>query len=74
MVVTPEIKETIDTLIERWVPSGQDKFLHIEPRLYMKEIIIRLLETNTIPPTLNYVTAIVKNWRSFLYKRFGTLN
>lgn len=74
MVVTPEIEETIDTLIERWVPSGQDKFLHIKPRLYMKEMIIHLLETNTIPPTLNYVTAIVKNWRVFLYKRFGALN
>jgi hypothetical protein len=74
MTITPEIEETIDSLIERWIPEGKDKFLHVEPRSYMKEMIVHLLETNKIPPKLAIVNSIIKNWRSFLHKRFGTLN
>jgi len=74
MIITPEIEETIDSLVERWIPEGKDKFLHVEPRLYMKEMIVRLLETNKIPPKLVVVNSLIKNWRSFLHKRFGTLN
>lgn len=74
MTITPEIEETIDSLVERWIPGGQDKFLHIEPRLYMKEMIVYLLETNKIPPKLAIVNSLIKNWRPFLHKRFGALN
>lgn len=74
MTITPEIEETIDALIQRWIPEGRDSYLHIEPRPYMKEMIVKLLLNSTIPPKLNYVTAIVRNWRVFLMKRFGTLN
>ena len=74
MNITPEIEETIDNLIIRWIPPGKDKFLHVEPRSYMKDMIIHLLVNNTIPPKLNYVMAIIKNWREFLNKRFGALN
>jgi hypothetical protein len=74
MIITPEIEETIDSLVERWIPEGKDKFLHVEPRSYMKEMIINLLETNKIPPKLVLVNSLLKNWRPFLYKRFGTLN
>lgn len=74
MTITPEIEETIDSLIERWIPEGKDKLLHVEPRSYMKEMIVSLLETNKIPPKLAFVASIIKNWRSFLHKRFGTLN
>jgi hypothetical protein len=42
MNITPEIESTIDELIERWVPAGKDKYFHIEPRSYMKEMIMKL--------------------------------
>lgn len=74
MNITPEIEETIDSLIERWIPEGKDRYFHIEPRPYMKDMIMTLLTKNTIPPKLGYVSAIIKNWRHFLEKRFGTLN
>ena len=74
MNITPEIESTIDELVERWVPSGTDKYFHIEPRSYMKEMIMKLLINNTIPPKLSYITAILKNWKPFLAKRFGALN
>jgi len=74
MTITPEIEEAIYQMIDRWVPDNQDRFLHINPNNYMKEIIIKLIENNTIPPKLFTVQAIIKNWRFFLYKRFGALN
>lgn len=61
-------------MVDRWVPNSQDKFLHINPNEYMKEIVVKLIESNTIPPKLLTVQAIIKNWRFFLYKRFGNLN
>lgn len=74
MTITPEIEEAIYQMVDRWVPDTQDHFLHINPNVYMKEIIVKLIENNTIPPKLFTVQAIIKNWRFFLYKRFGTLN
>jgi len=74
MTITPEIEEAIYQMIDRWVPDSQDRFLHINPNNYMKEIIIKLIENNTIPPKLFTVQAVIKNWRFFLYKRFGALN
>ena len=74
MTVTPEIEEAIYQMVDRWVPDGRDRHLHITPNPYMKEVIIKLIENNTIPPKLFTVQAVIKNWRFFLYKRFGTLN
>lgn len=74
MIVTPEIEEAIYQMVDRWVPDSQDKLLHINPNPYMKEVIIKLIENNTIPPKLFTVQAVIKNWRFFLYKRLGTLN
>lgn len=74
MTITPEIEEAIYQMVDRWVPDNQDRFLHINPNNYMKEIVIKLIENNTIPPKLFAVQAVIKNWRFFLYKRFGTLN
>jgi len=74
MTITPEIEETIDSLVERWIPEGKDKFLHVEPRSYMKEMVVYLLKTNKIPPKLVIINSLIKNWRPFLHKRLGTLN
>jgi hypothetical protein len=74
MTITPEIEEAIYKMVDRWVPDAQDRFLHINPNTYMKEIVIKLIENNTISPELFAVQAIIKNWGFFLYKRFGTLN
>ena len=74
MTITPEIEEAIYQMVDRWVPDNQDRFLHINPNNYMKEIVIKLIENNTIPPKLFAVQSVIKNWRFFLYKRFGTLN
>jgi len=74
MTVTPEIEEAIHQMVDRWVPDSQDRFLHINPNTYMKETVIKLIENNTIPPKLFTVQAVIKNWRFFLYKRFGALN
>ena len=74
MTVTPEIEEAIYQMVDRWVPNNQDRFLHVNPNLYMKEVVIKLIENNTIPPKLFTVQAVIKNWRFFLYKRFGALN
>jgi len=74
MIVTPEIEEVIYQLVDRWVPDSQDCFLHINPNPYMKEVVVKLLENNTMPLELITIQAVIKNWRFFLYKRFGTLN
>lgn len=74
MIVTPEIEEAIYQMVDRWVPNEMDRYLHINPNSYMKEVVIRLIENNTLPPKLFAVQAVIKNWRFFLYKRFGTLN
>jgi len=74
MNITPEIEETIDNLIDRWIPDGQDRYLHINPRIHMKDIIIQLLEKNAIPPKMIFVNSLIKNWRVYLHKRFGDLN
>ena len=74
MTITPEIEEVIYQMVDRWVPDTQDKFLHVNPNSYMKEVVVKLIENNTLPPKLFTVQAVIKNWRFFLYKRFGTLN
>jgi hypothetical protein len=74
MNITPEIEETIDSLIDRWIPDGQDRYLHINPRIYMKDIVIQLLEKNAIPPKMILVNSLIRNWRVYLHKRFGDLN
>jgi hypothetical protein len=74
MNITPEIEETIDSLIDRWIPEGQDRYLHINPRTHMKGIIIQLLEKNAIPPKMIFVNSLIRNWRIYLHKRFGDLN
>jgi len=74
MIVTPEIEEAIYQMVDRWVPNNKDRFLHVNPNTYMKDVVVRLIENNTIPPKLFTVQAIIKNWRFFLHKRFGSLN
>ena len=74
MIINYETRETINNLVNEYVPEGIHDEFHIDCREQVAEIIEALLEKDVIDNDDTTIEAVCLCWKEFLYKKFSLLN
>lgn len=73
-MVNYTIYDAIDTLADKYIPDGNHTMLHINSRDMWKRLMKELLEKDSIPRKLSFLTKCAINWEALLSQRQSLLN
>lgn len=64
----------LDSLAVKHIPKGKHKLLHVDSRLYWKDIVIDLIETGVVPLKPSILTKCAISWESLIIQKLSSLN
>ena len=68
------IHNALDELSSRFIPEGKHPLLYIDSREAWKELMTDLLNRDSIPKRLSFITKCAFNWEALLFQRQSLLN
>ena len=68
------IHTILDDLSVRHIPKGKHPLLHINSREKWTELMTELMQRDSIPKRLSFLTKCALNWEALLYQRQSLLN
>jgi len=68
------IEELLDSLAERYIPEGRHKTLYVNSREVWKELMINLIESESISPKLSLISKCAISWESLLIQKISIQN
>ena len=66
--------EILDTLAERYIPEGIHKVLHVDSREMWIDLMIALIESNTIPMKVSIIAKCASSWEVLLAQKLSIQN
>ena len=74
MITTEYIHKFIDHTIIKYVPEGIDPILHINARVEIRSIIMKLLKNKQLPLKLSSIKLIIMDYKKILHVKYSVLN
>lgn len=74
MITTDYIRKFIDHTIIKYVPEGIDPILHVNARVEIRSIIMKLLKNNQLPLKLSLIKLIIIDYKEILHAKYSMLN
>jgi hypothetical protein len=68
------IEELLDSLAERYIPAGRHKSLYVNSREMWKDIMVTLIESESISPRLSILSKCAISWESILIQKLSIQN
>ena len=68
------IEELLDSLAERYIPVGRHKSLYVNSREMWKDIMVTLIESESISPRLSILSKCAISWESILIQKISIQN
>ena len=68
------IEELLDNLAKRYIPKGKHKVLHINSRRMWKDLMVDLLESESISPKLSIISKCAISWEALLIQKISIQN
>jgi hypothetical protein len=68
------IEELLDSLAERYIPVGRHKYLYVNSREMWKDIMIALIESESISPRLSIMSKCAISWEALLVQKLSIQN
>ena len=68
------IEELLDSLAERYIPAGKHKTLYVNSREMWKDIMIALIESESISPRLSLISKCAISWEALLVQKLSIQN
>lgn len=68
------IHNALEELSVKFIPEGKHSLLYINSREAWKELMIDLLNRDSIPKRLSFITKCAINWEALLFQRQSLLN
>ena len=66
--------EALDSLAERYIPSGKHKYLHVDAREMWVDLMTSLLDKGYIPAKLTVLKKYAVNWETLLVHKLSIQN
>lgn len=73
-MVEHALRNTLDTLAERYIPKGTHKLLHVNSRETWVELMVGLLEAGVLTRKLSVLTKCAVNWELLLLQKLSIQN
>jgi len=74
MVTTEYIHKFIDHTIIKYVPEGIDPILHVNARVEIRSVIMKLLKQNQLPLKLSLIKLVIIDYKEILHAKYSVLN
>lgn len=74
MITTEYIHKFIDHTIIKYVPEGIDPILHVNARVEIRSVIMKLLKQNQLLLKLSLIKLIIIDYKEILYIKYSVLN
>lgn len=74
MITTEYIHKFIDHNIIKYIPEGIDPILHINARVEIKSVIMKLLKNKQLPLKLSSIKLIIMDYKEILHAKYSVLN
>lgn len=74
MITTEYIHKFIDHTIIKYIPEGIDPILHINARVEIRSIIMKLLKNKQLPLKLSSIKLIIMDYKKILHVKYSVLN
>lgn len=74
MITTEYIHKFIDHTIIKYVPEGIDPILHVNVRVEIRSVIMKLLKQNQLLLKLSLIKLIIIDYKEILYIKYSVLN
>lgn len=68
------IEELLDSLAERYIPAGRHKVLYVNSREMWKDMMITLIESESISPRLSIISKCAISWEALLVQKLSIQN
>lgn len=66
--------ETLDTLADKYIPSGIHKMLHVNSREAWVDLMVDLIENKSMPAKLSMLSKCAINWELLLIQKISIQN
>jgi hypothetical protein len=73
-MIKSTIYDALTDLSEKYIPEGKHPLLHINSREKWKQLMSDLIERNSIPKKVSFLTKCAINWEALLSQRQSILN
>ncbi len=74
MITTEYIHKFIDHNIIKYVPEGIDPILHVNARVEIRSVIMKLLKQNQLPLKLSSIKLVIIDYKEILHTKYSMLN
>jgi hypothetical protein len=74
MITTEYIHKFIDHTIIKYVPEGIDPILHVNARVEIRSVIMKLLKNKQLPLKLSSIKLIIMDYKEILHAKYSVLN
>lgn len=74
MITTEYIHKFIDYTIIKYIPEGINPILHINARVEIRSVIMKLLKNKQLPLKLSSIKLIIIDYKEILHAKYSVLN